>query len=148
MSTKQLAELISQKHDVLVQLHQLGRQQSGLIRAEEINNLLILLSAKQTLLNQLRTIEQRLEPYRHQDPESREWASAADRQRCAEVASQCERLLGQIVEIERQSEDEMERRRDAVAARLDQTGSAAQARQAYTRPARAEAGQLDLYCEE
>ena len=144
MSTKQLAELIDQKHSVLVQLHQLGRQQSGLIRAEDINNLLVLLSTKQTLLSQLQTIEQRLEPYRHQDPEARAWATPADRQRCAEVAGRCEVLLCDIVQVERQGQEEMERRRDAAAARLEETGSAAEARRAYVRGADPGAPQLDL----
>lgn len=145
MSTKQLAELIDQKHNLLVQLHQLGRQQGALIRAEDINNLLVLLSTKQTLLNQLQTVEQQLEPYRHQDPETRPWATLSHRQKCAEVARQCEALLSEIVQIERQSEEEMERRRDVAAARLEDAGSAAEARKAYMPPGHLRAEKLDLY---
>ena len=145
MSTKQLAEKIDQKHDLLVQLHQLGRQQGHLIRAEDINNLLVLLSAKQTLLNQLQTVEQQLEPYRHQDPETRQWATPAERQRCADIAQQCEALLSEIVRIERQSEEEMERRRDVAASRLEEAGSAAEARKAYMQPSQSGTERLDLY---
>jgi flagellar biosynthesis/type III secretory pathway chaperone len=144
MSTKELADLIDQKHDVLIQLHQLGRQQGSLIQAEEINNLLVLLSAKQTLLNQLQMVEQRLEPFRHQDPEARAWPTPEDRQRCAGVAQHCERLLAEIVRIERQSEQEMQRRRDVVAARLEDAGSAAQARQAYMQSTPSGPERLDL----
>ena len=147
MSTKQLAELIDQKRDVLLQLRQLGRQQSGLIRADDINNLLVLLSAKQTLLNQLHAVERRLEPYRHQDPDARAWATPADRQHCAEVARQCGALLAEIVQTERDSEQEMERRRDVAAARLEETGSAAEARRAYVPPADPGATRLDLCSE-
>ena len=145
MSTKQLAELIDKKHNLLVQLHQLGRQQRALIRAEDINNLLVLLSTKQTLLNQLQTVEQQLEPYRNQDPETRRWATPADRQKCAEVARHCEVLLSEIVQIERHSEEEMERRRDVAAARLEDAGSAAEARKAYMQPSHSGAEKLDLY---
>jgi hypothetical protein len=145
MSTKQLAELINEKHDVLLELHRLGRQQSPLIRADDIHNLLLLLSAKQGLLNQLQTVEQRLKPYRQQDPETRQWASPADRQKCADTARDCETLLAEIVRIERQSEEEMQRRRDVAAARLEEAGSAAEARQAYLRSTASGARRLDLY---
>jgi flagellar biosynthesis/type III secretory pathway chaperone len=147
MSTKQLAERIRQKHDVLAQLLQLGRQQARLVCADDVNNLLTLLTAKQSLLNQLQTIERHLEPFRRQDPERRVWATPGERTECADLVRRCESLLAEIVQVERQSEEEMVRRRDAVAARLEETGSATEARKAYLPPIDSQPGRLDLCSE-
>jgi hypothetical protein len=147
METDRLAELIDNKHAVLAQLLRLGREQSNLIGDGDITNLLVVLSAKQSLLNQLQTIEGHLAPFRQQDPAARRWSSPAARHRCAEVARRCEDLLHDIVEIEKRSESEMVRRRDAAAARLQSAGSAAQARAAYQNQPKSSPRQLDLTSE-
>ncbi len=129
--TDLLAELINQKHDVLVQMRDLSRQQSELIGRGEISQLLAVLSAKQTLLIQLQKLEKQLTPFRDQDPESRQWRSVQDRQRCRQVAERCETLLKEIMLVERQSETDLTYRRDQAAERLQGVHGAAQARRAY-----------------
>ena len=145
MNTQQLAALIGQKHEVLVQLRQLSSQQANFVGAGDTNSLLVVLSAKQTLLNRLKTIEHQLGPFRHQDPDSRSWPSPADRQQCAEMVRQCETLLAETVKVERESEAEMQRQRDVAAARLQETGSAAEARKAYTLPSEPANQRSDLF---
>ena len=145
MNTQQLAELIGQKHEVLVQIRQLSSQQANFVGAGDVNSLLVLLSAKQTLLQRLQTIEHQLKPFCHQDPDSRSWSSPADRQQCAEMIRQCETLLAEIVKVERESEAEMQRRLADAAARLQEMGSSAEARKAYTLPSEAANQRSDLF---
>ena len=73
METDVLAELIGKKLAVLEQLRGLSRRQSDLIADGDIQRLLAVLSAKQTLLAELQKLQQRLEPFRKQDPDARVW---------------------------------------------------------------------------
>ena len=123
--TDLLAELIGKKLAVLEQLRDLSRRQSDLISDGDIQRLLAVLSAKQTLLTELQKLQKQLEPFRKQDPETRRWRSPADRERCRQVAERCEALLGEIMLVEKQSESEMARRRDDAVARLHGVHSSA-----------------------
>ena len=55
------------------------------------------------------------------------------------------RRVTRIEAIERESEAEMKRRRDVAAARLQETGSAAAARKAYTLPSEPANQRSDLF---
>ena len=85
METDVLAELIGKKLAVLEQLRGLSRRQSGLIADGDIQRLLAVLSAKQTLLAELQKLQHRLEPFRKQEPEARQWRSPQDRERCRQL---------------------------------------------------------------
>jgi hypothetical protein len=126
-----LAELIAHRHICLTQMHQLGTKQSELVAAGEVGALLRLLSVKNQLIAALQTIEQQLAPFHAQDPESRVWSSPAARERCAKQAADCQTLLEQIMEMERDSEQKMTERRDQVASQLQAAQSAGAARRAY-----------------
>jgi flagellar biosynthesis/type III secretory pathway chaperone len=144
IDTDVLAELIGKKLGVLEQLRSLSRRQSDLIAAGDIQRLLSVLSAKQTLLSELQKLQQRLEPYRQQDPESRVWRTPQDRDRCRRLVERCEALLGEVMLIEKQSESEMAQRRDAALARLQESHSSVEATRAYLRPSAVQRGSLDL----
>lgn len=103
-----------------------------------------MLSLKQRLLGDLQQVEKALEPFRGQSPEARQWRSEEQRRRCAEQLNDCQQILAAIIRQEKESEQELVRRRDAVAARLEGTHLASQARDAYlSRPA-VKTGHLDL----
>ena len=131
LETDLLAEFIGKKLAVLEQLRDLSRRQTDLISDGDIQRLLSVLSAKQTLLNELQKIQKRLEPFRKQDPETRRWRSPADRERCRQLAERSETLLGEIMLVEKQSESEMVRRRDDAATRLRNVNTSAEATRAY-----------------
>jgi flagellar biosynthesis/type III secretory pathway chaperone len=134
LDTDLLADLIGKKLAVLEQLRDLSRRQTDLISDDDIERLLSVLSAKQTLLNELQKIQKSLEPFRSQDPEQRRWRSPADRERCRQLAERSESLLGEIMLVEKQSEQEMARRRDEAVNRLQDVQSSAKATRAYTSP--------------
>jgi hypothetical protein len=115
-----------------------------LIAAGDMTHLLKLLSTKQRLLNGLQDVERQLTPFRQQDAGQRTWASESERQRCSEAASQCEALLAEVVEHERQSELCLMAHRDRVAMQLNGFQQAAQARRAYAEPMASDVNRLDL----
>ncbi len=143
LSTDLLGDLIRRKHNCLLHLRDLGQRQLALVRRGSMDELLDVLAAKQHLLVELQRIERGLDPFRQEDPDERTWRSAEERQRCAEELARCDSLLAEIMTQEKQSEQELIRRRDEAARRLQGAHTAAQARQAYTEDAPAPAG-LDL----
>ena len=144
LETDQLAELIGQKHQALVQLRDLARRQSGLIAGEEMAQLLTLLAAKQKLLTQVQAMDRGLDPFRQQEPEQRTWRSPELRQQVAQTASRSESLLAEIMAIEKQSETEMVDRRDKAANQLQTATHAANVRNAYFREAAQQRNRLDV----
>lgn len=117
-STAELAGLIEEKLRLLEEIRQLGYQQWQWITSDEMEKLLNVLAAKESLVRRLHEVERRLDPFRHQDPESRLWSSPHHRARCRQMAEQCEAVLAEIVFWEKQGEQELLRRRDEAAARL------------------------------
>jgi len=76
-------------------------------------------------------IEQGLAPYHDQDPERRNWSTPKARAQCAQQAEACQQLLSEVMELERQNEQNMIARRDQVAAQLQAAQAAGAARGAY-----------------
>ena len=130
-STEQLAALIAQKHEVLVQLRAVGVRQTDLVSSGEIAALLKLLSAKQVLINRLQELERELKPYYAGDPDGRVWRSAEDRARCAKQASECNTMLEEVVRLEKYGAEQMDQRKNEVAQQLQQVHAAAHVRNAY-----------------
>lgn len=134
LNTERLTHWIGQKLTILEQVRDLSQRQAALIAAGDVQRLLSVLTAKQTLLTELQKVERELEPYRQQDPEARQWRSFAEREECRQRAAHCEAVLREIVHIEQQDEAELRQRRAAAAARLQGTHDTAQATRAYLGP--------------
>lgn len=144
LDTGTLAGFLDRKLEVLRQLRQLAGRQTELIEAGDMSALMRLLASKQVLLLEMQRLEGQLDPFRAQEPDERVWATPAARERSRQVASACERLLAELMQIEKASETEMSRRRDEVSARLHDAGTAARARHAYDERHLVGGGQLDL----
>jgi len=136
-STEQLAALINQKHEVLVQLRAVGVRQTGLVASGEIAALLKLLAAKQHLITRLQELERELKPFYAGDPDKRVWRSPDDRARCAKQADDCNVLLEEIVQLEKLGADKMNERKNEVAQQLNQVHAASHVRNAYQAQQRA-----------
>src|SRR5215213_3209602 len=136
-STEQLAGLIAQKHDVLMQLRAIGVRQSALVTGGEIGALLKLLSAKQHLITRLQELELELKPYYAGDPDKRVWRTPDERARCAKQAGECNALLEEIVRFEKLGAEKMNERKNEVAQQLNQVHAAAHVRNAYQAQQRA-----------
>lgn len=130
--TDQLVQLIDQKHEVLSQLHTLSQYQLRLAGHDQhINDLMRVLSAKQTLIERLTRIDRQMDPFRQQDPENRAWRSASERQRCSQTARQCEVLLTELKQLEQQSAEVVSSHRDEIARMLRDTHTSSDSVNAY-----------------
>jgi hypothetical protein len=132
--TTRLAALISAKLQVLEILQRLSQRQLDLIGAGEMTALVKLLAAKQTVLRQLQTLDQQLDPFRGHDPDQRVWPTAEERSSCQAQADRCNALLREALELEKRAEEAMLDRRDAAARELSTVHVAADARSAYVAP--------------
>jgi len=126
-----LADLVCKRHNCLQQLQKLGQRQSDLIDSGELGSLLRLLSAKNQMIAALQAIENELQPFHDQDPDSRTWDLPATRETCAQQIDQCRVLLENIMQMERENEQKMVARRDHVAQQLQSVQSAGTTRRAY-----------------
>jgi len=126
-------------------LRKLAAQQLDVISGGDMTNLLKLLAAKQTVMDQLAKVELQLDPFRGQDPETRDWPSTTARETCQRNVESCNELLTDIMRLEKQAELEMVRRRDDASVRLAGMHGASEARHAYV--AVAAATGLDLSTE-
>lgn len=142
--TETLAELIRQKRDHLLTLRDLGKRQMEFVVDGDMGKLLDVLSAKQRVLNNLQHIERALDPFRDQDPETRTWQNVEARADCARMLDECEILLKETVEQERQSEAALTVRRDEAAVRLHGAHAAGRARGAYRDFGQSTISQIDL----
>jgi hypothetical protein len=129
--TARLAELIAAKLQLVELVARLGRRQLELIERGEIEALMKLLVSKQTVLASLMQVERQLDPFRNEDPERRQWPSLEERARCQQQAERCNAQLAEALELERQAEAAMLRRRDTAAESMAAAESATQARWAY-----------------
>lgn len=126
-----LASAIARKAQLLELLRKLGAAQLSLVSEGDMSRLMQVLASKDSLLQQLQMIEREIDPFRDEDPERRHWASPALRQSCRQDADRCAALLAEIVALDKQSEAEMTRRRDATAAQLQGMYGSQEAQGAY-----------------
>lgn len=147
LETDKLSELIQRKRDHLLSLRDMGKRQMEFVADGEMARLLDVLAAKQRVLNDLQRVERALDPFRDQDPESRVWRNAEARADCARLLDECERLLQETVEQERQSEAALTVRRDEAAVKLHGAHAAGRARGAYSSQNPTSISQLDLSSE-
>ncbi len=145
--TDLLAALVGAKLKILELLARLAQKQLSLADRGETTDLLKLLAAKQTVLGQLGQVERQLDPFRAQDPETRVWRTAADRQRCQRDAERCDALLAETMRVERAGETSLMRRRDEVASVLAGANAAGEAQAAYAGPSLAPSAPVHLHCE-
>lgn len=143
-----LANAIARKAQLLELLRKLGAAQLSLVDAGDMSRLMQVLASKDSLLQQLQMIERELDPFRDEDPDRRRWASPELRQACRNDADRCAALLAEIVALDRQSEAEMSRRRDATAAQLQGMYGSQEAQGAYVAaPASLSTSSFDLSME-
>ena len=147
MDTEVLAQLIGNKHELLLQIRQLSARQVEFVEADDMARMIRLLAVKQRLLAAMEETERRLDPFRREDPEQRVWKSPAHRQRAQETSARCDALLQEIMSMEKGCESHLFRRRDEAAGQLQGVHRSAQAATAYLGAPDASGRQFDASCE-
>jgi valyl-tRNA synthetase len=142
-----LVDLIAKKRELLLELRALTQRQAEVVSSGDMRELMTVLSAKQTLLSQVQRIEQGLDHFRQQDPESRNWRSTQERQQCRSHAEQCQQLVTELVSMEKSCEASMIRQRDQVSQQLNMADNAANARAAYVDQQLPTSGGFDIQSE-
>ena len=142
--TDQLTELIRLKHKCLIELRAMGVRQQACVDQGQMSDLIKLLGAKQALINRLGQVERAMDPFRAQDPEARVWRSPEERAKCRQISRECDEILGEILEGERQSEAVLRVRRDETAKQLQGTHASTATRQAYAEAGPRAMSQIDF----
>ncbi|MGD9126228.1 MAG: hypothetical protein PVH19_02515 [Planctomycetia bacterium] len=142
--TDQLAELVTTKLKCLIELREMGVRQQKCIEDEKMSDLIKVLGAKQTLINRLGQIERAMDPFRTDDPESRVWRSPENRAECRKNVEECDAILAQILEGERQSESILRVRRDETAEKLQSSYASSVTRTAYAEAQPRATSQIDF----
>lgn len=131
MDTQRLTQLIDAKHTVLKQLYELAQRQFALAGEGDAAALVSLLAVKQKLLDTLTALEERLNPFREQDPQARIWPSPADRARCASTSEHCRTLLDEIMSLDQRGMELLQARQQQTLRMIHAAHDAADARSAY-----------------
>lgn len=147
LDTRRLLDLVRRKHDCLVEVCELGRQQHELVESGDMTRLLGLLAVKQRSLGELHELERELDPYRRQDPAQRVWSSDGERLKCASLADQSAQLLAEVLDNEKRCEEALRERRDETARQLAVVQTAGMARGAYAAVGAVSTSTLDLTSE-
>lgn len=139
-----LLECMRQRCELLAALKALAESQAMTAEQAEIDLTLGVLGRKQALFDELAEVQHKLQPYMHDDPQSRKWSSAQQRQRCRQLAEHGQRLLQETLHIEQHTLQQMTSRRDAVAAQLQDGQDSILAQTAYQADSLLESGSLDI----
>lgn len=130
--TEFLLQCMVERLEIARALQSLGRSQADAVDGADINATLRILARKQSLLEQLRILGQRLQPYFQDDPEARIWESPDRRHVCQQIADEGSRLLCEATQVDACLLDDMAQRRDALAAQLQDGTDSILAHSAYT----------------
>lgn len=144
LDTEQLAELIANKRKCLLELREMVSRQEHCIEQGEMSTLIKVLGAKQMLINRLGQLERAMDPFRAEDPEARVWRSPEERTACRKNSQECDAILGEILERERQCESTLQVRREETARQLQGSHESAMTRQAYAEARPRAMSQIDL----
>lgn len=128
-----LTHIMQRRKTVLEVLLMVSEKQLKLVEIGDITTLLKLLARKQRYLDDLESVERSLDPHRGIAPEDRTWESEEERIECSSTIAKCDQLLAAIMELDKMSEQELGRQKDATQAQLQRTQSQGRAASAYAR---------------
>ncbi len=129
--TEALLAFLQERCELLEALKTLADAQAAAAGLTEIDTTLGLLGRKQSLLEELADVQEKLQPYMADDPEQRMWSSPERRRQCQQIAEQGQQLLKATMQLEHQALEQMTSRRDAVAAQLQDGSDSILAHTAY-----------------
>lgn len=142
--TETLLACLQERCELLEALKVLADAQALAASQTEIDTTLGLLGRKQSLLDELAAVQQRLQPYMGDDPEQRLWSSPDRRRHGQQLAEQGQRLLQATMHLEQQALEQMTSRRNAVAAQLQDGRDSILAHTAYMADSLLGSGALDI----
>lgn len=114
MDADTLTDLVERRHQVLLELLELGDRQADAVRHNRMSELLEILNRKQVPLETLGRLSDALREAVTDDPGQREWASPQARAACRQLNEACEQMLQRLMRQEAEAETELASARDAL----------------------------------
>ena len=130
-ATQLLYDLILEQRKILLELKHFAETQLQIVQENELGKLVSLLATKQQAIQRLQDVDRRLNPFRDQDPDSRQWSSTEQRDECRRMAKECPRLLADVMKLEQASEEILTQQREQVTQQVDQSIARSQAAASY-----------------
>jgi hypothetical protein len=116
--TERLFRLINAKLQLVESLHTLSKSQAALNPHDSMDTILGLIGRRDTIMDQIQTIQLQLREYQADDPERRTWISSERREECRRLSNQIQNLIQEILRWDGQALESMQHQRDAVANEL------------------------------
>ncbi len=142
--TDLLFQLIEKRFHLAAALCQLAEAQYSAAAQDDIDVTLGFLTRKQAILGDLSVIQQQLQPYMNDDPDSRQWRCADLRSRCQQLSGEGSRFLKEAAQLEENTLQKFTTKREAIAAQLQDGRDSILASSAYTAGEVLDGGQLDI----
>ncbi|MBY0588126.1 flagellar protein FlgN [bacterium] len=134
MKTKELQELLEyfgREQACYTSLLDLSRQQRMLIEDGQMDHLLAVLGHKQQILGQVSEIETRLRPFKENWDVVRQSLSRDDRGMVDDALSTVEELLGELIGLEKESEELLVSQMSGVRQEMNEVATAKGVSSAY-----------------
>jgi hypothetical protein len=128
---KRVESLLIEQHELFDRLDALSQRQASLIRADETDRLLRLLSERQGVIDQIAGTNAQLEPYRGRWEAFLDELPVPNRERVRKRLDAVAHLAGVIAQRDESDRLELERRRDAMAVELAKISNGRGAMAAY-----------------
>jgi len=129
-----LLSLLTEQHGLYRQLHDLSGQQAQSIRDGSTEQLLALLSQRQTVIDHITRLNTQIAPYRENWPALRDKVDASQRDRVHQVLDEIEHLLNQVVEQDERDRNELQGAQAHVGTQMTRVNQSGRAIQAYGPP--------------
>jgi hypothetical protein len=126
-----MLDMLSRQADLLGELIQIGREQKAAIDAGRINELLAVLATKQTQLEELGEIRERLSDWKSTVEAPHFWPAQGMRELAKQLRDHCAAAFDTLIEIEKNCEHALTTSRDQIQIRLKQLDSGRSAADAY-----------------
>lgn len=129
--TQALLDLVARQRDLYQQLRLFSNQQHDYIVNGQTANLLTLLTRRQSLIDELRVVAEKLKPFRESWDEVRAGLSEPHRLKLRALLDETDVLMRDIMERDRADGDQLKTAHASARSRLSKVGTASRAMQAY-----------------
>lgn len=126
-----MIDTLSRQAELLGELIQVGRDQRAAIDSGRINELLAVLATKQTQLEELGAIRERLSDWKSAVEAPYFWPDQGMRELARQLRDRCEGAFGTLIEMEKDCEHALTTSREQIQIRLKQLDSGRSAADAY-----------------
>jgi hypothetical protein len=135
-----IASALMAQRDLYVQLGALARQQSQFVATGETENLMQILAARSSLIEQIAPLDAKLSPYKGRWQEVLDGMPLEDRQKVVPLLKEVQALLADILAADEADKESLIRQKQQVSNEIGKTVTGAVVNKAYGARPRVSAG--------